>query len=232
MPPLDTKWMCPNHAEHAFRHKPRIPKQNAAPIEITKPGQLNNGNIEISEPIEPTSTHDKVPVDEVFINGRRYRIPERTVVLDFWHKINKDRNPMAYRSGLDSITSSPLTSLSALEDETPAPQTPLPRPSVSTLDTEDLRLALLLVDMSATKITSETQPGPSQPSTSTIQPTQNGLIHTVDAAPQTSTQLPTIVNRRTNSNSSRITVNLTKPQVRRATEPSNQEPASAPPIPL
>lgn len=80
--------------------------------------------------------------------------------------------------------------------------------------------------MSATKITPETQPGPAQPSTSTTQPTQNGLDHTVNAAPQTSIQRPTIINRRTNSNSSRIIV---KPQAHKATEPSNQEPASAPP---
>lgn len=60
-----------------------------------KPGQTNNGNVDISEPMETSSLSESVPVDEVFINGRRYRIPERTVVLDFWNKINRDRNPIA-----------------------------------------------------------------------------------------------------------------------------------------
>lgn len=33
---------------------------------------------------------DKVFVDEVLINGRRYRVPERVVILDFWNKLNRD----------------------------------------------------------------------------------------------------------------------------------------------
>lgn len=101
--------MCPNHAERilvsivklisvltefSFFLKPpkrRIPKQNAAPIEITKPKQYNNGNIEVTHPIaiQPDNTAQKVAVDEVLINGRRYRVPERVIVLDFWNKLNK-----------------------------------------------------------------------------------------------------------------------------------------------
>ena len=30
-----------------------------------------------------------MPADEVLINGRRYRVPERVIVLDFWNKLNK-----------------------------------------------------------------------------------------------------------------------------------------------
>jgi hypothetical protein len=30
-----------------------------------------------------------MPVDEVLINARRYRIPERVIILDFWGKINE-----------------------------------------------------------------------------------------------------------------------------------------------
>jgi hypothetical protein len=71
--------------------KRRIPKQNIAAIEITKPNQFNNGNIEIIHPQTPFVSQkiDKVAVDEVLINGRRYRVPEKVIVLDFWNKLNK-----------------------------------------------------------------------------------------------------------------------------------------------
>ena len=70
--------------------KRRIPKHNAPPIEITKPRQFNNGNIEIThfELNRPLEDADKIAVDEVLINGRRYRVPERVVILDFWNKLN------------------------------------------------------------------------------------------------------------------------------------------------
>lgn len=71
--------------------KRRIPKQTVPPLEITKPKQFNNGNIEIirQETSSTTPTTKKVPVDEVLINGRRYRVPERILVLDFWSKVSK-----------------------------------------------------------------------------------------------------------------------------------------------
>jgi hypothetical protein len=47
---------------------------------------VNNGNVEILD-VAASSTHDKVSVDEVFINGKRYRIPERIIKLDFWDKV-------------------------------------------------------------------------------------------------------------------------------------------------
>lgn len=107
MPPITKRWMCPNHADQIlvrfpgelFLHlhlissqlpKRRIPKQANA-IEITKPNQFNNGNIEIIHPQTPRVLQkiDKVAVDEVLINGRRYRVPEKVIVLDFWNKLNK-----------------------------------------------------------------------------------------------------------------------------------------------
>lgn len=111
MPSINKKWMCPNHADqtlvclpYAHSHhsislykfqqpKRRIPKLNAPPIEITKPKQFNNGNIEIIHPQAPLTTQEKkVAVDEVLINGRRYRVPERVIMLDFWNKISSDRS--------------------------------------------------------------------------------------------------------------------------------------------
>jgi hypothetical protein len=57
---------------------------------------LNNGNIEVLESGD-ASYKDKVLVDEVFINGRKYRVPERIIKLDFWNKLNNIvPEPMPY----------------------------------------------------------------------------------------------------------------------------------------
>lgn len=68
--------------------KRRVPKQHAGFIEITKPRQRNNGNVEVVQSDYLTAEEQKVLVDEVTINGRRYRIPERVIRLDFWNRIN------------------------------------------------------------------------------------------------------------------------------------------------
>ena len=34
------------------------------------------------------------PVDEIFINGRRYRVPERVIILDFWSKLKPGINKL------------------------------------------------------------------------------------------------------------------------------------------
>lgn len=36
---------------------------------------------------------EKLDLDEVLINGRRYRVPERVIILDFWSKISKEHYP-------------------------------------------------------------------------------------------------------------------------------------------
>jgi len=74
-----------------------------------------------------------VAVDEVLINGRRYRVPEKIIVLDFWNKLNKvDEHSQRYillflssnlteclsiRDEVASDLSSPLTELSSLDDD-------------------------------------------------------------------------------------------------------------------
>jgi hypothetical protein len=70
--------------------KRRIPKQNAPPIDISKPKQWNNGYIDVIQP-EPSTAESKarVQADEVLINGRRYRVPEKIIILDFWNKVSK-----------------------------------------------------------------------------------------------------------------------------------------------
>ena len=55
-----------------------------------KPRQYNNGNIEVIHPeLSMAPPNPRIAVDEVLINGRRYRIPEKIIVLDFWSKLNK-----------------------------------------------------------------------------------------------------------------------------------------------
>jgi hypothetical protein len=62
-----------------------------------KPRQYNNGNIEVIHPELSTALpNPRIAVDEVLINGRRYRIPEKIIVLDFWSKLNK-RDEHSYR---------------------------------------------------------------------------------------------------------------------------------------
>ncbi|KAH9857789.1 hypothetical protein C2E23DRAFT_292302 [Lenzites betulinus] len=145
MPPWNKKWMCPNHAERILQAKRRIPRMHATPIEITKPRQWNNGIIEIintdAAPL-PAVVPAKLNVDEVLINGRRYRVPERIITLDFWDKVSKDRYGHSETQEVDdsSRLSSPLTSLSSLDDEG-VPSLSL-ESSLYTMD--DVRFAQLL----------------------------------------------------------------------------------------
>ncbi|KAH9946375.1 uncharacterized protein BXZ73DRAFT_37826 [Epithele typhae] len=151
MPVWSKKWMCPNHAEHVLQPKHRIPRANATPIDITKPRQKNNGNIEIiqAETAPPTGVvPPKVNVDEVLINGRRYRVPERIITLDFWDKVKRNRSD---GSGVDmgeveisSSMSSPLTSLSSLDDQDSIPPFSM-EPAL--FNTDDLRIAQMLCGM-------------------------------------------------------------------------------------
>ncbi|KAG5341998.1 hypothetical protein C0989_006147 [Termitomyces sp. Mn162] len=146
IPPFSKKWMCPNHAERILAPKHRTPKQNATPIEITKPKQYNNGNIEVTHPIaiQSTNTAQKVAVDEVLINGRRYRVPERVIVLDFWNKLNKWEPYVEKDSNVASAMSSPLTSLSSLDDDDQA----ISDIPMSPHDPEDLKVAQMLCSLS------------------------------------------------------------------------------------
>lgn len=56
-------------------------------MDVTTCGQRNNGLIEVVNTESPTQ-QDRISVDEMHINGRRYRVPERVIVLDFWNKVN------------------------------------------------------------------------------------------------------------------------------------------------
>ncbi|KAF8892670.1 hypothetical protein BD779DRAFT_1510246 [Infundibulicybe gibba] len=150
MPPFNKKWMCPNHAEQVLPPKRRIPKQNAPPIEINKPRQFNNGNIEVIQP-QMSQIHQSVngiAVDEVLINGRRYRVPERVIVLDFWGKLNKFGNSSSKDAEVPSGMSSPLTSLSSLDDLEERMLPDMPHNSM-----DELRVAQILTNLQLSKST-------------------------------------------------------------------------------
>jgi hypothetical protein len=174
MPSFGKKWMCPNHADQLLvrgssivdsnltldnQHpKRRIPKHNATPVVITKSKQFNNGNIEITHAQAAHSTENNIAVDEILINGRRYRVPERVVILDFWDKVGKAQNSsmrcvvhmvvlgvvdlLDYSDreadALSSGISSPLTSLSSLEDPEESSALYLGPPS---LNIDDIKVA-------------------------------------------------------------------------------------------
>jgi hypothetical protein len=114
MPPTHKKWMCPAHAEHiavstpvvisdfpidnihhhvAVQPKRRVPKQVPPVTDVTERNRPNNGNIEIIPADNAADKAKKMNVDEVHINGRRYRVPERVIVLDFWDKLGRGRQP-------------------------------------------------------------------------------------------------------------------------------------------
>ena len=62
----------------------RIPKHIHKTVDVSAPGVMNNGNIDIvpSEDLPVAGP----PADEVFIGGTRYQVPERVVILDFWDR--------------------------------------------------------------------------------------------------------------------------------------------------
>ncbi|KAF9052736.1 hypothetical protein BJ165DRAFT_1400148 [Panaeolus papilionaceus] len=143
LPPFNKKWMCPNHGERP--PKKRIPKHSAPAIEITKPRQFNNGNIEVIHPEQPASLpHSPLIADEVLINGRRYRVPEKIIVLDFWNKLNK-RDDFQRDTDIPSGASSPLTSLSSLDDPEDRPRSQSPAPMA---DLDDFSVAKMLCNLS------------------------------------------------------------------------------------
>jgi hypothetical protein len=53
-------------------------------INVTQPGQPNNGLVEI---IDEEAEKRRIAYENMFINGKRYKVPERIIHLDFWTKL-------------------------------------------------------------------------------------------------------------------------------------------------
>ncbi|PVF99736.1 hypothetical protein CPB86DRAFT_702734 [Serendipita vermifera] len=135
IPARERRWMCPNHIEHIFALKPRIPRHSPLPtVEISKTGQYNSGLINIlsqDPPPPPAPLRKKKPtvrigkIEDMWVSSKKYRVPEGVVILDFWRKIRDPDAPMARASETASSMdvddrsdegSSTLTELSS-EDE-------------------------------------------------------------------------------------------------------------------
>ncbi|TXT15942.1 hypothetical protein VHUM_00445 [Vanrija humicola] len=87
MPNSMRKWMCPNHAEQVMQRR-RTVKNGLQDVEVEDEGQRNNGNITIVEQEEPRQA---IPTEDMVINNKRYRVPEKIIQLDFWSKLKEER---------------------------------------------------------------------------------------------------------------------------------------------
>lgn len=110
VPQVTHKWMCPNHAEHVMVRPPRvllssrssradpplpafflspqpktrIPKQGALLVDVAGPGEFNNGHVEI---LPAPEAAERVRYEDVVLSSKRYRVPETTIIVDFWSKV-------------------------------------------------------------------------------------------------------------------------------------------------
>ncbi|KAI0688764.1 hypothetical protein BC835DRAFT_1371433 [Cytidiella melzeri] len=178
MPPWNKKWMCPNHLEQVLPTKRRLPKSNAPPIEITKPNQVNNGNIEVIQPENSAAPCPRLAIDEILINGRRYRVPERVITMDFWNKTGQPHHQRYESYHCDSGASSPLSSLSSLSEDDAHPMvTASSVPSIGSLNLDELRAAVSLCDLFSTSVAAQPAEARSIPAVTTA--TSNSAIEKI-----------------------------------------------------
>jgi hypothetical protein len=52
-------------------------------VDVDAPSQRNNGNIVIV----PDEDREQLEYEDMIINKRRYRVPEKIIKLDFWAKL-------------------------------------------------------------------------------------------------------------------------------------------------
>jgi hypothetical protein len=55
---------------------------------VEEEGKPNSGNIIIL----PERKSDPVPCEDLIINKRKYRVPEKLIRLDFWNKLHRIKN--------------------------------------------------------------------------------------------------------------------------------------------
>ncbi|ORX38375.1 hypothetical protein BD324DRAFT_578261 [Kockovaella imperatae] len=85
MPNSGRKWMCPNHVDQVIARR-RTLRNNLETIDVEYQGQPNNGNITILPDDQRKETFD---YEDMIINKRKYRVPEKIIKLDFWNKIRQ-----------------------------------------------------------------------------------------------------------------------------------------------
>ncbi|WVR09522.1 hypothetical protein IAU60_006590 [Kwoniella sp. DSM 27419] len=88
MPNSGKKWMCPNHVEQAIP-KRRTVRNGLQTVDIESLHQPNNGNIIVVP--EPDPPHGPaLEYEDMVINRKKYRVPEKIIRLDFWEKLMKN----------------------------------------------------------------------------------------------------------------------------------------------
>ncbi len=87
MPSASRKWMCPNHSDQVMPRR-RTVRLGLESVDVERPGAHNNGNISI---VEAPEAEAEIPTDDMVINNKKYRVPERIVQLDFWNKLRTRR---------------------------------------------------------------------------------------------------------------------------------------------
>ncbi|KAJ9125887.1 hypothetical protein QFC24_002671 [Naganishia onofrii] len=83
MPTSQRKWLCPNHAAQVLPKK-RTLKNGIEVVTVNQPGQPNNGLIDV---IDEEAERRRIAYQNMFINGKRYKVPEKIIQLDFWSKL-------------------------------------------------------------------------------------------------------------------------------------------------
>lgn len=88
MPSASRKWMCPNHSDQVMPHR-RTVRNGLQSVEVESVGARNNGNVVVVETQEPQET---LSTDDMLINNKKYRVPEKIIQLDFWNKLKQGTN--------------------------------------------------------------------------------------------------------------------------------------------
>ncbi|KAJ8468625.1 hypothetical protein ONZ45_g17181 [Pleurotus djamor] len=129
----------------SFQQEVDVSESRGTHYNIKGSGQFNNGNIDVIDSDTISSAPPKVPVDEVLINGRRYRVPEKTIIMDFWERCQGVHPYPSAPAEEDSGSLTPLTTLSSLEEDM-AYQAPLIDGSPSHTP-DDLQVAKMLASL-------------------------------------------------------------------------------------
>ena len=75
--------MCPNHVEQVMTRRRTI-RNNLETIDVESQGLPNNGNISI---MPDERGRNVLEYEDMIINKKKYRVPEKIIRLDFWNKI-------------------------------------------------------------------------------------------------------------------------------------------------
>lgn len=83
MPSAARKWMCPNHSDQVMPRR-RTVRNGLETVDVESAGAHNNGNVSV---VEAPEVEPDIPTDDMVINNKKYRVPERIIQLDFFNKL-------------------------------------------------------------------------------------------------------------------------------------------------